>query len=177
MVTRSRVLSAGSYLPARVVTNDELAKTIDTSDEWIRQRTGIRQRYIAAEGELTSDLAIAASKQALENAGLKGSDIDCIVLGTCTPDHTFPATATRVQHVLGAKGFALDVGAVCSGFVFALADIRAGDELFLDYRHLLAPGYEAEFRDGITGERIVGYEWKTSLRIAAADLLGLAARM
>src|SRR5499426_1777894 len=121
MVVRSRVLSAGSYLPARIVTNDELAKTIDTSDEWIRQRTGIRQRHIAAEGELTSDLAIAASRQALENAGLKGSDIDCIVLGTCTPDHTFPATATRVQHVLGAKGFALDVGAVCSGFVFALA--------------------------------------------------------
>ena len=121
MVTRSRVLSAGSYLPARVVTNDELAKTIDTSDEWIRQRTGIRQRYIAAEGELTSDLAVAASRQALENAGLKGSDIDCIVLGTCTPDHTFPATATRVQHVLGAKGCALDVGAVCSCFVFALA--------------------------------------------------------
>jgi 3-oxoacyl-[acyl-carrier-protein] synthase-3 len=121
MVTRSRVLSAGSYLPARIVTNDELAKTIDTSDEWIRQRTGIRQRHIAAEGELTSDLALAASRQALENAGLRGSDIDCIVLGTCTPDHTFPATATRVQHVLGAKGFALDVGAVCSGFVFALA--------------------------------------------------------
>ena len=87
MVTRSRVLSAGSYLPARIVTNDELAKTIDTSDEWIRQRTGIGQRHIAAEGELTSDLAVAAASQALANAGLTGADIDCVVLGTCTPDH------------------------------------------------------------------------------------------
>jgi 3-oxoacyl-[acyl-carrier-protein] synthase-3 len=121
MVTRSRVLSAGSYLPSRIVTNDELAKKIDTSDEWIQQRTGIRQRHIAAEGELTSDLAMAASEQALKNAGLKGSDIDCIILGTCTPDHTFPATATRVQQRLGAPGFAMDVQAVCSGFVFALA--------------------------------------------------------
>ena len=101
MVIRSRVLSAGSYLPSRIVTNDELAKTIDTSDEWIRQRTGIRQRHIAAEGELTSDLALAASEQALKNAGLKGSDIDCIILGTCTPDHTFPATATKVQPAHG----------------------------------------------------------------------------
>src|SRR4030095_11648391 len=121
MVIRSKVLSAGSYLPARIVTNDELAKTIDTSDERIQQRTVIRQRHIAAEGELTSDLAVAAAHQALENAGLTGSDIDCIILGTCTPDHTFPATATRVQHVLGAKGFAMDVGAGGSGFVVALA--------------------------------------------------------
>ncbi len=121
MVTRSRVLSAGSYLPSRIVTNDELAKKIDTSDEWIQQRTGIRQRHIAADGERTSDLALAASEQALKNAGLKGSDIDCIILGTCTPDHTFPATATKVQQRLGAPGFAMDVQAVCSGFVFALA--------------------------------------------------------
>src|SRR5690606_2507207 len=80
-----------------------------------------RQRHIAAEGELTSDLALAAANQALANAGLKGADIDCIILGTCTPDHTFPATATKLQHRLGAKGFAMDVQAVCSGFVFALA--------------------------------------------------------
>jgi 3-oxoacyl-[acyl-carrier-protein] synthase-3 len=101
MVTRSRVLSAGSYLPARVVTNDELAKTIDTSDEWIRQRTGIRQRYIAAEGELTSDLAIAASRQALENARLTGSGIDCIVLGACTRPYV-PAPPPRAACA-GAK--------------------------------------------------------------------------
>ncbi len=118
---RSVVRGVGSYLPEKRLTNADLAAMVDTSDEWIVQRTGISERHIAAEGELTSDLALAAARQALENAGLKGSDIDCIVLGTCTPDHTFPATSTRVQHVLGAKGFALDVGAVCSGFVFALA--------------------------------------------------------
>jgi 3-oxoacyl-[acyl-carrier-protein] synthase-3 len=122
MVVRSRLLSAGSYLPAKILTNDDLARQVETSDDWIQQRTGIRQRHIAAEGELTSDLALKAAEQALANAGLTGADIDCIVLGTTTPDHTFPATATKVQQRLGMHhGFALDVQAVCSGFVYALA--------------------------------------------------------
>jgi 3-oxoacyl-[acyl-carrier-protein] synthase-3 len=122
MTIRSRLLSAGSYLPAKIITNAELAAQVDTSDEWIQQRTGIRQRHIAADGELTSDLAIKAAEQALANAGLTGADLDCIVLGTTTPDHTFPATATKVQQRLGMlHGFALDVQAVCSGFVYALA--------------------------------------------------------
>jgi 3-oxoacyl-[acyl-carrier-protein] synthase-3 len=122
MVLRSRLLSAGSYLPAKILTNEDLARQVDTSDEWIRQRTGIRQRHIAAPDELTSDLALKAAEQALANAGLTGADIDCIVLGTTTPDHTFPATATKVQQRLGMHhGFALDVQAVCSGFVYALA--------------------------------------------------------
>jgi len=121
MVTRSRLISAGSYLPAKILTNDELARQVDTSDEWIRQRTGIRQRHIAAEGELTSDLAVKAAEQALAHAGLTGADLDCIILGTTTPDHTFPATATKVQQRLGMNhGFAMDVQAVCSGFVYAL---------------------------------------------------------
>src|SRR6185369_13901138 len=121
MVIRSRLLSAGSYLPAQILTNEDLAKKVDTSDEWIQQRTGIRQRHIAAEGELTSDLAVKAAEQALFHAGLTGADLDCIVLGTTTPDHTFPATATKVQQRLGMNhGFALDVQAVCSGFVYAL---------------------------------------------------------
>jgi 3-oxoacyl-[acyl-carrier-protein] synthase-3 len=122
MTIRSRLLSAGSYLPAKIVTNAELAAQVDTSDEWIQQRTGIKQRHVAADGELTSDLAIKAAEQALANAGLTGADLDCIVLGTTTPDHTFPATATKVQQRLGMRhGFALDVQAVCSGFVYALA--------------------------------------------------------
>ncbi len=121
MIARSIALSAGSYLPHRIVTNDELSRRLSTSDEWIRQRTGIRQRHIAADGELTSDLAVAASNQALAHAGLRGRDIDCLILATTTPDHTFPATATRVQARLGAVGFAMDVQAVCSGFVYGLA--------------------------------------------------------
>lgn len=131
MVRRSIVLSAGSYLPKTILSNEELAKRVDTSDEWIVKRTGIHQRHIAAEGELTSDLAVKAAEQALHHAGLRGADIDAIFLGTTTPDHTFPATATKVQDRIGMKGgFALDIQAVCSGFVFALAAadnfIRAG---------------------------------------------------
>ncbi|WP_374371736.1 beta-ketoacyl-ACP synthase III [Dongia sp.] len=119
---RSLVLSAGSYLPKTIITNQELAARIDTSDEWIQQRTGIRQRHVAAEGELTSDLACHAAEQALHHAGLRGADIDLLILATTTPDHTFPATATKVQHRLGMKGgFALDLQAVCSGFVYGLA--------------------------------------------------------
>jgi 3-oxoacyl-[acyl-carrier-protein] synthase III len=119
---RSRFLSVGSYLPERVVLNADLADNVETSDEWIIERTGIRQRHIAADGELTSDLATAAATQALERAGLSASDIDCIIVATATPDQTFPATATRVQANLGmTHGFAFDVQAVCSGFVYAMS--------------------------------------------------------
>jgi 3-oxoacyl-[acyl-carrier-protein] synthase-3 len=122
MVVRSQVAGCGAYLPRRIVTNDELAQRLDTSDEWIEQRTGIRQRHIAAEGELTSDLATAAAKAALAKAGMAADEVDLIVLATSTPDETFPATATRVQALLGmTAGAAFDVQAVCSGFVFALA--------------------------------------------------------
>lgn len=122
MLWRSRILGVGAYLPERCVSNDELAKTVDTTDEWVVERTGIRTRHIAAENELTSDLAIAAAKQALLAAGVDASEIDVIVLATTTPDDTFPATATKVQHGLGlTTGFAFDVQAVCSGFIYALA--------------------------------------------------------
>jgi 3-oxoacyl-[acyl-carrier-protein] synthase-3 len=121
MVRRSVVAGCGAYLPAKVVTNDELAKRVDTSDDWIVQRTGIRSRHIAAEGEKTSDLALAASIDALGHAGIVGSDIDLVVLATATPDETFPSTATTVQASLGmTRGAAFDVQAVCSGFVYAM---------------------------------------------------------
>ena len=119
---RSQIIGFGSYLPKEVVTNDDLAKKIDTSDEWIRKRTGIAQRHIAADGELTSDIAEQAARAALENAGLATDDIDLIVLATATPDNTFPATATRVQSNLDIRrGAAFDVQAVCAGYVYALA--------------------------------------------------------
>lgn len=121
MVKRSRILGCGSYLPANVVTNRDLEARVDTSDEWIVQRTGIKSRHLAADGELTSDLAIAAATRALEHAGVDAASIDCIVLATTTPDNTFPATATKVQAALGTKGFALDIQAVCAGFVFAMS--------------------------------------------------------
>lgn len=118
---RSRIAGVGSYLPARIVTNAELAERMDTSDEWIRQRTGIGQRHIAAEGETTSMLGLKAAEAALAHAGLTAQDIDLIVLATATPDYTFPSTATQVQAALGiAHGAAFDVAAVCSGFVYAL---------------------------------------------------------
>jgi 3-oxoacyl-[acyl-carrier-protein] synthase-3 len=121
MVRRSVVAGCGAYLPAKVVTNDELAKRVDTSDDWIVQRTGIRSRHIAAEGEKTSDLALAASIDALGHAGIVGSEIDLVVLATATPDETFPSTATTVQASLGmTRGAAFDVQAVCSGFVYAM---------------------------------------------------------
>ncbi len=130
-VVRSVLTGAGSYLPTRIMTNAELSERVDTSDEWIQARTGIRQRHIAAEGQLTSDLALAAAKAALADAGLEGSDLDMIVMATSTPDQTFPATATKVQAALGMTGgAAFDLQAVCSGFVFALATadnfIKAG---------------------------------------------------
>jgi len=118
---RSRIAGVGSYLPARIVTNAELAERMDTSDEWIRQRTGIGQRHIAAEGETTSMLGLKAAEAALAHAGLNAQDIDLIVLATATPDYTFPSTATQVQAALGiTHGAAFDVAAVCSGFVYAL---------------------------------------------------------
>ncbi len=118
---RSIILGCGSYLPDRVLTNHELAKMVDTSDEWIAERTGIRERRIAADGEKTSDLALAASQDALDHAGVKADDIDLIILATATPDLTFPATATTVQSALGIRhGAAFDMQAVCSGFVYAL---------------------------------------------------------
>ena len=128
----SRIAGTGSYLPENVVTNDDLAKIVDTSDEWIAARTGIRQRHIAAEGETTSDLAYHASVRALEAAGVKPEELDLIVLGTTTPDLIFPSTACLLQERLGANGCgAFDVNAACSGFLFALsvADkfIRTGD--------------------------------------------------
>ncbi|MDT8343659.1 MAG: beta-ketoacyl-ACP synthase III [Thermohalobaculum sp.] len=122
-VLRSLAIGCGHFLPERVVTNDELARTLDTSDEWIISRTGIRRRHIAAEGELTSDLAIRAAERALAAAGMSASDLDAIVLATATPDQTFPSTATRVQDALGMhRGFAFDIQAVCAGFIYALAN-------------------------------------------------------
>jgi 3-oxoacyl-[acyl-carrier-protein] synthase III len=121
-VMRSVVLGCGSYLPSRALTNADLARKVATSDEWITQRTGIRQRHIAADGELTSDLAIAAARAALANAGVDAQSIDLIVLATSTPDNTFPASAVAVQAGLGiTHGAAFDLQAVCSGFVYALA--------------------------------------------------------
>ena len=122
MIRRSVVLGCGGYLPERIVTNDDLALRVATSNEWIVQRTGIKQRHIAAEGENTSDLAVEAARKALANAGVGIEAIDLIVVATTTPDNTFPATAARVQAKLGmTRGFAFDVQAVCSGFVYALA--------------------------------------------------------
>jgi len=123
MMFRSQIVGCGAYLPERIVTNEELATRLDTSDAWIRQRTGIGQRRIAADGELTSDLAYHAARQALERAGMNGNDLDLLVLATATPDETFPATAVKVQARLGmTRGAAFDVQAVCSGFIFALAE-------------------------------------------------------
>ncbi len=119
---RSVVQGCGAYLPERIVTNDELAKKMDTSDEWIQQRTGIKQRHIAADGEFTSHLALKAAERALAHAGIAGADLDLIVLATATPDETFPATATVVQKALGMhKGAAFDLQAVCAGFVYGVS--------------------------------------------------------
>ncbi len=130
-VVRALIRGVGHYLPARVVPNAEFAATLDTSDEWIRARTGIERRHFAAEGQGTSDLAARAARAALADAGLQPDDIDAVILATSTPDLTFPSAATMVQAELGmTRGFAYDVQAVCAGFVFALANadamIRAG---------------------------------------------------
>jgi 3-oxoacyl-[acyl-carrier-protein] synthase-3 len=119
---RAVVIGTGAYLPAKILHNDDLARMVDTSDEWIVERTGIKRRHVAADGELTSDLAVAAAREALQRAGIAGAELDLIVVATTTPDQTFPATAVRVQAALGmTKGCAFDVQAVCSGFVYALA--------------------------------------------------------
>ena len=125
-LTRSVVLGCGSYLPEKTLTNDDLSKIVDTSDEWIVQRTGIHERHVAAEGEVTSDLALNAAKAALAHAGVEADTIDLIVLATSTPDNTFPATAVSVQEKLGiTTGVAFDLQAVCSGFVFAMTTADA----------------------------------------------------
>jgi 3-oxoacyl-[acyl-carrier-protein] synthase III len=119
---RSQIAGCGAYLPRRIVTNEELAARLDTSDAWIRQRTGIGARHIAEPHELTSDLAVAAARRALERAQMSAAEVDLVVLATATPDHTFPATAARVQARLAMKaGAAFDVQAVCAGFIFGLA--------------------------------------------------------
>jgi len=139
---RSIVSGCGSYLPEKIITNKEMEDIVDTTDEWIIERTGIKQRHMAADGELTSDLAVKAAQRALIDAGLTANDIDLIVLATSTPDQTFPSTATRVQAALGmTKGAAFDVQAVCSGFIYALATadnfVRAGQA-----QHVLVIGAE-----------------------------------
>ncbi|WP_338662969.1 beta-ketoacyl-ACP synthase III [Pararoseomonas sp. SCSIO 73927] len=132
-MTRSVIAGTGGYLPARAVTNDELAEAyrLDTSDEWISERTGIRRRHMAAPGETTADMATAAAREALAQAGTDASEVDAIILATATPDSAFPSTATRVQEKLGIhQGFSFDISAACTGFIYALgvADsmIRAG---------------------------------------------------
>ncbi|MEP0337630.1 MAG: beta-ketoacyl-ACP synthase III [Alphaproteobacteria bacterium] len=128
---RSIILGCGSYLPERIVTNDELAQRVDTTDEWIVERTGIRQRHIAEDGQFTSDLAFAAAERAIDHAGIAVDDIDLVILATTTPDQTFPSTATKVQARLGmSNGAAFDIQAVCSGFLYGIstadAFIRSG---------------------------------------------------
>ena len=121
-IIRSVIAGVGSYLPEHVMTNDEISTIVDTSDDWIRERTGIAERRIAAEGETTSDLGAAAASAALASAGVPASEVDLIVLATTTPDNTFPATATDVQEKLGIRqGAAFDIQAVCTGFIYALA--------------------------------------------------------
>ena len=142
-VIRSVIRGCGAYLPQNVVTNDDLAKKLNTSDTWIRERTGIRQRHVAAKDELTSDLGVAAAKQAIVRSGIALSAIDLVICATATPDRTFPATAATIQAKLGLKpgGAAFDVQAVCSGFVYGMtiADsmLKGGD-----YRHALVIGAE-----------------------------------
>jgi 3-oxoacyl-[acyl-carrier-protein] synthase-3 len=141
-VIHSRIIGTGSYLPEKILTNSDLAGLVDTSDEWIQQRTGICQRHIAADHETTSDLALKASQRALEMAGVTADKLDLIIVATTTPDMVFPSTACLLQAKLGAKGMpAFDVQAVCSGFVYALttADqfMRSGQ-----YEHILVVGAE-----------------------------------
>jgi 3-oxoacyl-[acyl-carrier-protein] synthase III len=143
MTIRSEIIGCGSYLPERIVTNNELAKTVDTSDEWIVTRTGIQQRHIAADDEKTSDLAFKAGLRALEHAEMAATDLDLVIVATTTPDNTFPATATKVQAKLGmTTGAAFDVQAVCSGFIFGLSTadsfIKAGNA-----KNILLIGAEA----------------------------------
>ncbi len=125
-VIRSVIRGVGAHLPKRIMTNDDLAKLVDTTDDWITERTGIKSRHIAADGELTSDLGIAAARQALVRAGIDPVEIDLVICATATPDRTFPATAVKIQAALGVtKGAAFDVQAVCSGFIYALTTAEA----------------------------------------------------
>ena len=118
----ARIAGIGAYLPDRILTNTELSKMVDTSDDWIRERTGIHQRHIAADGQMTSDLAAMAARRALDDAGIAASDVDMVIVATTTPDNTFPSTATKVQAELGARtGASFDVQAVCSGFIYSLS--------------------------------------------------------
>ncbi len=152
---RSVVLGVGSYLPARTVTNEDMAKLVDTSDDWIFQRTGIKERHIAAEGETTSMLGEKAARAALENAGLVPDDIDLIIVATSTPDWTFPSTATVIQAALGiAHGAAFDLQAVCSGFVFA---VSTADKFLRSGSHKRALVIGAE-----TFSRIIDWEDRTT---------------
>lgn len=142
----SRIIGTGSHLPEKILTNADLEKVVDTSDEWIRSRTGIHSRHIAAEGELTSDLALPAAQKALQSAGINASEIDMIIVATTTPDMIFPSTACILQSRLGIAGCpAFDLQAVCSGFVYALATadlfIRAGQA-----RNVLVVGAEVYSR-------------------------------
>ncbi len=122
MQTISQLIGCGSYLPDQIVTNEDLAKRVDTSDEWIVARTGIKQRHVAKEGEHTSDLAYEATVRALKHAGIDASEVDLIIVGTTTPDRTFPSVAVRIQARLGmTAGVAFDVQAACSGFIYALS--------------------------------------------------------
>ncbi|MEE2691908.1 MAG: beta-ketoacyl-ACP synthase III [Pseudomonadota bacterium] len=122
MSLRAVVAGCGAYLPEKILTNNDLSKIVDTTDEWIRERTGIRERHVAADGQYTSDLAVAAARRALDDAGLTPADIDLIIVATTTPDLTFPATAAIVQAKLGVeRGAAFDIQAVCTGFVYALS--------------------------------------------------------
>ena len=155
MSIRSVILGAGCYLPQRVLTNAELAKMVDTSDEWIVQRTGIHQRRIAAAGEMTSDLALHAARAALDDAKVDPKSIDLIVLGTSTPDNTFPATAVSIQAGLGiTQGAAFDIQAVCSGFVYGLSVV---DALLRSGAHKRALLIGAE-----TFSRILGWSDRTT---------------
>ncbi len=154
-VIRSIVKSVGAYLPERIVSNDDLAQLVDTSDEWITERTGIRLRHLAAEGELTSDIGLAAARRALERAEMKAEDIDLIVLATSTPDNTFPATATTIQAELGiTHGAAFDIQAVCSGFIYALS---IADNLIKSGQHKRALVIGAE-----TFSRILDWQDRTT---------------
>ena len=138
----TKIIATGSYLPEKVLTNDDLSKIVDTSDEWIRTRSGIRSRHIAADGEETSDLAVMAATRALAAAGLNATDIDLLVVATTTPDVIFPSTACIVQDKLGAKNAAaFDIQAVCSGFVYALSVV---DKMVASgqYKHALIIGAE-----------------------------------
>ncbi len=151
MSLKAVLRGCGAYLPETVLTNDELSKRVDTSDEWIRERTGIRERHIAADGELTSDLAVRASHAALADAGLTAQDIDLIVVATTTPDLTFPSTAAIVQAKLGAgEGAAFDIQAVCTGFVYALS---TAEKFLLSGQHKRALVIGAE-----TFSRILDWE-------------------